>query len=54
LAATLRLDGSELSVEDLSGRLDGGTIVEDGDPKVVLKDPQHERTKSFLTALDMA
>jgi len=34
--------------------LDGGKIVEDGDPKVVLKDPQHERTKSFLTALDMA
>lgn len=30
LAATLRLDGTELSVENLSGRLDGGTIAGQG------------------------
>ena len=29
--------------------MDGGVVVESGDPKVVLTDPQHERTKSFLS-----
>ena len=29
--------------------MDGGVIVEEGDPRVVLGDPQHERTKSFLS-----
>jgi polar amino acid transport system ATP-binding protein len=29
--------------------MDGGVIVEEGDPVVVLNDPQHERTKAFLS-----
>jgi polar amino acid transport system ATP-binding protein len=29
--------------------MDGGVIVEEGDPKAVLSDPQHQRTKSFLS-----
>ncbi|NNC11460.1 amino acid ABC transporter ATP-binding protein [Planctomonas sp. JC2975] len=29
--------------------MDGGVIVESGDPKQVLTDPQHERTKTFLS-----
>jgi polar amino acid transport system ATP-binding protein len=29
--------------------MDGGVVVESGDPKVVLTAPQHERTKSFLS-----
>lgn len=29
--------------------MDGGVIVEEGDPGTVLADPQHERTKSFLS-----
>jgi polar amino acid transport system ATP-binding protein len=29
--------------------MDGGVVVESGDPKVVLTNPQHERTKSFLS-----
>jgi polar amino acid transport system ATP-binding protein len=29
--------------------MDGGVIVEEGDPATVLSDPQHERTKSFLS-----
>lgn len=29
--------------------MDGGVIVESGDPKVVLANPQHERTRSFLS-----
>jgi polar amino acid transport system ATP-binding protein len=28
--------------------MDGGVVVERGDPKKVLTDPQHERTRSFL------
>jgi polar amino acid transport system ATP-binding protein len=28
--------------------MDGGVIVEEGDPREVLADPQHERTKAFL------
>ena len=28
--------------------MDGGVIVESGEPKAVLSNPQHERTKSFL------
>ena len=28
--------------------MDGGVVVEQGDPKQVLTDPQHERTRSFL------
>jgi polar amino acid transport system ATP-binding protein len=29
--------------------MDGGVIVEEGDPATVLADPQHERTKAFLS-----
>jgi polar amino acid transport system ATP-binding protein len=29
--------------------MDGGVIVEEGDPRTVLGDPQHERTRSFLS-----
>ena len=29
--------------------MDGGVIVEEGDPTTVLSDPQHERTQSFLS-----
>jgi polar amino acid transport system ATP-binding protein len=29
--------------------MDGGVIVEEGDPRQVLADPQHERTQSFLS-----
>jgi polar amino acid transport system ATP-binding protein len=29
--------------------MDGGVVVESGDPQVVLTDPQHERTRAFLS-----
>ncbi|WP_406246538.1 amino acid ABC transporter ATP-binding protein [Microbacterium sp. M] len=29
--------------------MDGGVIVEEGDPRSVLADPQHQRTKDFLS-----
>ena len=29
--------------------MDGGVIVEEGDPREVLADPQHERTQAFLS-----
>ena len=29
--------------------MDGGVIVEEGDPRQVLADPQHERTQLFLS-----
>ncbi|MDQ1529052.1 MAG: hypothetical protein QOH77_842 [Actinomycetota bacterium] len=29
--------------------MDGGVVVEAGDPRLVLTDPQHERTKAFLS-----
>jgi polar amino acid transport system ATP-binding protein len=29
--------------------MDGGVIVESGDPREVLANPQHERTKLFLS-----
>lgn len=28
--------------------LDGGVVVEQGHPRDVISNPQHERTKSFL------
>ncbi|AFA73662.1 glutamine transport ATP-binding protein GlnQ [Gordonia polyisoprenivorans VH2] len=31
--------------------MDGGVVVEKGDPREVLANPQHERTKSFLSKL---
>jgi polar amino acid transport system ATP-binding protein len=29
--------------------MDGGVVVESGDPRAVLGTPQHERTRSFLS-----
>ena len=29
--------------------MDGGVVVEQGDPRTVINNPQHERTKSFLS-----
>jgi len=29
--------------------MDGGVVVEAGDPSTILKDPQHERTRAFLS-----
>ena len=29
--------------------MDGGVVVEQGDPREVLADPQHERTQAFLS-----
>ena len=29
--------------------MDDGLIVEEGDPRAVLSDPQHERTQEFLS-----
>jgi polar amino acid transport system ATP-binding protein len=29
--------------------MDGGVIVEEGDPAAVLTDPQHQRTQAFLS-----
>jgi polar amino acid transport system ATP-binding protein len=31
--------------------MDGGVVVESGDPRSVLANPQHERTKAFLSAV---
>ncbi|MBO9532527.1 MAG: amino acid ABC transporter ATP-binding protein, partial [Solirubrobacteraceae bacterium] len=29
--------------------MDGGVVVESGDPKAVIANPKHERTKAFLS-----
>ena len=31
--------------------MDGGTVVESGSPEQVLENPQHQRTKDFLSSL---
>ena len=31
--------------------MDGGVVVEQGDPQTVINNPQHERTKSFLSRI---
>ena len=31
--------------------MDGGVVVEEGDPKQVINNPQHSRTKTFLSRL---
>ena len=41
--------GFAREVGDKLGFMDGGVIVEEGDPTTVLSDPQHERTQSFLS-----
>ncbi len=40
--------GFAREVGDVLVFMDGGVIVEQGDPREVLSNPQHERTKSFL------
>jgi polar amino acid transport system ATP-binding protein len=34
---------------DVAVFMDGGVVVESGDPQEVLVNPRHERTKSFLS-----
>jgi polar amino acid transport system ATP-binding protein len=41
--------GFAREVGDTMVFMDGGVVVESGDPKVVLSSPQHERTRSFLS-----
>ena len=31
--------------------MDGGVVVEQGDPRAVIDNPQHERTKEFLSSV---
>ena len=40
--------GFAREVGDVVVFMDGGVVVEQGDPTQVLTDPQHERTRSFL------
>jgi polar amino acid transport system ATP-binding protein len=40
--------GFAREVGDRAVFMDGGVVVEQGDPRIVLKDPTHERTKMFL------
>ena len=40
--------GFAREVADTVVFMDGGVVVEQGDPTQVLTDPQHQRTKSFL------
>ena len=41
--------GFAREVGDTAVFMDGGVVVESGDPRQVLADPQHERTRSFLS-----
>ena len=44
-------------IEHIAGRvimLDGGKIVEDSKPRQLLDNPQHPRTKAFLSALELS
>jgi polar amino acid transport system ATP-binding protein len=41
--------GFAREVGDTAVFMDGGVVVEAGDPRQVLTDPQHERTRSFLS-----
>ena len=43
--------GFAREVSDQAIFLDGGRIVESGAPAEILDDPQHERTKAFLSAV---
>ena len=45
--------GFALQVADRVIFMDGGVIVEEGPPQQVLKNPQHERTKKFLRAIEI-
>ena len=41
--------GFAREVGDLALFLDGGVVVESGDPRQVLVEPQQERTRAFLS-----
>jgi len=41
--------GFAREVGDLAIFMDGGVVVEAGDPRAVLADPQHQRTQEFLS-----
>lgn len=43
--------GFALEVADVVVVMDGGVIVEQGAPEVLFNQPQHERTRSFLTRI---
>lgn len=43
--------GFAREVADTVAFMDGGVIVEAGDPKKVIDNPEHERTKTFLSSL---
>ncbi len=45
--------GFALHVADRVIFMDGGVIVEEGPPKEILRNPQHERTRRFLRAIDV-
>ncbi len=45
--------GFALQVADRVIFMDEGVIVEEGPPEAVLRDPQHERTKRFLRAIEI-
>jgi polar amino acid transport system ATP-binding protein len=41
--------GFAREVADVVAFMDGGVIVEAGDPREIISNPQHERTKAFLS-----
>ncbi|WP_446737357.1 hypothetical protein [Rathayibacter sp. VKM Ac-2630] len=41
--------GFAREVADTVTFMDGGVVVESGPPERILADPQHERTRSFLS-----
>jgi polar amino acid transport system ATP-binding protein len=41
--------GFAREVGDKLAFVDGGVIVEEGDPREVLANPRHDRTKAFLS-----
>lgn len=38
-------------VEDTLTFMDGGVVVESGDLREIIANPQHERTRQFLTSV---
>ncbi|EME21855.1 amino acid ABC transporter ATP-binding protein [Rhodococcus triatomae] len=43
--------GFAREVADVLAFMDGGVVVESGEPRALLANPQHDRTKSFLSRL---
>jgi polar amino acid transport system ATP-binding protein len=48
IVVTLEM-GFAREVADTLVFMDGGVVVESGDPREVLSNPQHQRTRSFLS-----